>query len=100
MLKVTEKVSKYQPQYAQSISKLQQEYIQLIKEFVDNIFAAQRNWAGSNVKSTNTTFPTLTYTPYAEQFRKQSNEITAQALKVFDTSNQLAISALNEQERI
>ena len=37
----------------------------------------------------------MTYTPYAEQFKRQSDEITAQGLKVFDTSNQLAISALN-----
>ena len=95
VLKVTEEVSKFQPQYAQSISNLQQEYIQLTKEFVNKVFAAQRNWAGSNVTSTNTTFPTLTYTPYAEQFRRQSNEITAQALSVFDTSNQLAINAIN-----
>ena len=95
VLKLTEAISKFQPQYAEAISKLQQEYIQLIKEFVDKVFAAQRNWAGSNVTSTNTTFPTLTYTPYAEQFRSQSNEMTAQALSVFDTSNQLAINALN-----
>ena len=60
-----------------------------------SFLAAQRNWAGSNVTSTNSTFPTLTYTPYIEQFRTQSNEITAQALSVFDTSNQLAINALN-----
>jgi len=96
-LKVTEEVSKFQPQYAQSISNLQQEYIQLTKEFVNKVFAAQRNWASSNnVTSTNnTTFPTSTYAPYAEQFRRQSNEITAQALSVFDTSNQLAINAIN-----
>src|SRR6476620_9222533 len=97
VLKVTEEVSKFQPQYAQSISNLQQEYIQLTKEFVNKVFAAQRNWASSNnVTSTNnTTFPTSTYAPYAEQFRRQSNEITAQALNVFDTSNQLAINAIN-----
>ncbi len=95
VLKVTEEVSKFQPQYAQSISNLQQEYIQLTKEFVNKVFAAQRNWAGSTVTSTNTTFPTSTYAPYAEQFRRQSNEITAQALSVFDTSNQLAINAIN-----
>jgi hypothetical protein len=95
VLKVTEEVSKFQPQYAQSISNLQQEYIQLTKEFVNKVFAAQRNWAGSNVTSTNTTFPTWTYAPYAEQFRRQSNEITAQALSVFDKSNQLAINAIN-----
>lgn len=105
VLKVTEEVSKFQPQYAQSISNLQQEYLQLTKEFVNKVFAAQRNWAGSNVTSTtNTTFPYSPYTPYtpyssyapyAEQFRRQSNEITAQALSVFDTSNQLAINAIN-----
>ncbi len=95
VLKVTEEVSKFQPQYAQSISNLQQEYIQMTKEFVNKAFAAQRNWAGSNVTSTSTTFPTSTYAPYAEQFRRQSNEITAQALSVFDTSNQLAINAKN-----
>ncbi len=95
VLKVTEEVSKFQPQYAQSISNLQQEYIQLTKEFVNKVFAAQRNWAGSNVTSTSTTFPTSTYAPYVEQFRRQSNEITAQALSVFDTSNQLAINAIN-----
>jgi hypothetical protein len=95
VLKVTEEVSKFQPQYAQSISNLQQEYLQMTKEFVNKVFAAQRNWAGSNVTSTSTTFPTSTYAPYAEQFRRQSNEITAQALSVFDTSNQLAINAIN-----
>src|SRR6476659_6679831 len=80
VLKVTEEVSKFQPQYAQSISNLQQEYLQLTKEFVNKVFAAQRNWTGSNVTSTtNTTFPSSTYAPYAEQFRRQSNEITAQA---------------------
>ena len=94
VLKITEELSKFQPQYAQSISKLQEEYLQLTKQFVDKVFAAQRNWVGGNVTSANTTFPSWTYTPYAEQFRRQSNEITAQALSVFNTSNQLAINAL------
>ena len=67
----------------------------MIKQFVDKVFSAQRNWACSNVTSTNTTFPTLTYTPYIEQFRSQSNDFTAQTLSVFNTSNQLTINALN-----
>ena len=95
VLKFTEAISKFQPKYAEAISNLQQEYLQLTKEFVDRIFAAQRNWIGGNVASTaRTTFPSWTYTPYSEQYRKQSNEITAQAMSVFDTSNQLAINAL------
>ena len=94
VLKVTEELSKFQPQYVQMISNLQQEYIQLTKEFVNKVFA-QRNWAGSNVTSTSTTIPTSTYAPYVEQFRIKSNEIAAQALSVFHTSNQLAMNALN-----
>ena len=94
ILKITEELSKFQPQYAQSISKLQEEYLQLTKEFVDRLFAVQRNWVGGNVTSTRTLFPSWTYTPYAEQFKRQTDEISAQALSVFDTSNQLALNAL------
>ena len=95
VLKLTEAISKFQPQYSEAISKLQQEYIQLTKELLNKLFAAQRIWTGSNVTATNTTFPNPTYTQYAEQFRRQSVEITAQALSVFNTSNQLALNALN-----
>lgn len=96
VLRVTEEVSKFQPQYAQSISNLQQEYIQLTKEFVNKAFAAQRNWAGSGGNTnTSASFSTPNYAPYAEQIKRQTNEITAQALSVFDTSNQLAINAIN-----
>jgi hypothetical protein len=95
VLKVSDELSKFQPKYVQMISKLQEEYIQLTKEFVNKVFAAQRNWGGSNVTSTSIPFPTSTYAPYVEQFRIQSNEITAQAMTVFHTSNQLAINALN-----
>jgi hypothetical protein len=95
VLKITEELSKFQPQYAQSFSNLQQEYLQLTKEFVDNFFAAQRNWIGGNMTSRGTTFPSWNYTPYAEQFRTQSSEITGQASSVFDASNQLAMNALN-----
>ena len=93
VLKITEQLSKFQPQYAQSISNLQEDYLQLTKQFVDNVFAAQRNWIGGNITSRGTTFPS--WTPYAEQFRTQSSEITSQASSVFDTSNQLAMNALN-----
>ena len=43
VLKVTEELSKFQPNYAESISNLQEEYIQLTKELVNKVFAAQRN---------------------------------------------------------
>jgi hypothetical protein len=95
VLKVTEEISKFQPQYAQSISNLQQEYIQLTKEFVNKAFAAQRNWPGFGTNTGSTSYTSSTYAPYTEQVKRQTNEITAQALSVFDTSNQLAINAIN-----
>ena len=95
VLKLTEAISKFQPQYSEAISKLQQEYMQLTRELLNKQFAAQRIWTGSNVTATSTTFPNPTYTQYSEQFRRQSDEITAQALSVFDTSNHLALNALN-----
>lgn len=74
ILKLTEAISKFQPKYVQMISKLQEEYIQLTKQFIDKVFAAERNWAGGNVTATSTTFPSPIYAPYAEQFRRESNE--------------------------
>ena len=58
VLKLTEAISKFQPQYSEAISKLQQEYIQLTKELINKVFGAQRIWTGSNVTATSTTFPT------------------------------------------
>ena len=95
VLKVADEISKFQPQYTQSISNLQQVYIQLIKEFVNKAFAAQRNWTGSGSNTGSTSYTASTYAPYTEQVKRQTNEITAQALSVFDTSNQLAINAIN-----
>jgi hypothetical protein len=91
MLRTIDEISKYQPQYAQSISNLQQDYFQVTKELINRTVAIQKTWFGNNVKNA---FTPVT-TPYAEQYRKQSNEITSQAFHVFDTANQLAIDILN-----
>ena len=90
MLRTIDEMSKYQPQYAQSISNLQQEYLQVTKDSINRSFAIQKSWYG-NVK---TPFAPVTV-PYAEQYRKQSDEVTSQAFHVFGTANQLAIESLN-----
>ena len=90
MLRTIDEMSKYQPKYAQSISNLQQEYFQATKEAINRSFAIQKSWYG-NVK---TPFAPVTV-PYAEQFKKQSQEVTSQAFHVFDTANDLAIENLN-----
>ena len=90
MLRTIDEVSKYQPKYAQSISNLQQEYLQATKDTINRSFAIQKSWY-ENVK---TPFAPVTV-PYAEQFKKQSDEVTSQAFHVFGTANQLAIENLN-----
>ena len=91
MLRTVDEISKYQPQYAQSISNLQQDYLQVAKESINRSFAIQKSWYRNTARNSFT--PTAG--PYAEQFRKQSDEATSQAFHVFDTANQLAIDSLN-----
>lgn len=91
MLRTIDEISKYQPKYAQAISNLQQDYLQVTKDTITKTFAIQKSLYG---KQRNAYFPTVP-SPYAENYRKQSEEFTSQAFHVFDTSNQLAIDSLN-----
>jgi hypothetical protein len=91
MLRTIDEISKYQPQYAQSISNLQQDYLQVTKESINRTFAIQKSWYGNTPRNSFTPMAG----PYAEQYRKQSEQVTSQAFHVFDTANQLAIDSLN-----
>lgn len=92
MLRTIDEISKYQPQYAQSISNLQQDCLQATKESINRTFAIQKTWYGNTPR--NSFIPTAAG-PYAEQYRKQSEQVTSQAFHVFDAANQLAIDSLN-----
>ena len=91
MLRTVDEIAKYQPQYAQSISNLQQDYLQVTKETINRTFAIQKTWYRNTARNS--------FTPmegaYSEQYRKQSNDATSQAFHVFDAANQLAIDSLN-----
>jgi formyltetrahydrofolate synthetase len=91
MLRTIDEVSKYQPQYAQAISNLQQDYLQVTKESINRTFAIQKSWYRNTAKNSFTPIAS----PYAEQYRKQSDKASSQAFHVFDTANQLAIDSLN-----
>jgi len=91
MLRTIDEISKYQPQYAQSISNLQQDYLQVTKESINRTFAIQKSWYRNTARNSFTPIAS----PYAEQYRKQSDEATSQAFHVFETANQLAIDSLN-----
>ena len=91
MLRTVDEIAKYQPQYAQSISNLQQDYLQVTKESINRAFAIQKSWYRNTARNSFTPMEG----PYSEQYRKQSNEATSQAFHVFDAANQLAIDSLN-----
>ena len=86
MLRTIDEISKYQPQYAQSISNLQQDYLQVTKESINRAFAIQKTWYRNTARNSFTPMAS----PYAEQYRKQSNEATTQAFHVFDTSQSIS----------
>lgn len=91
MIRTIDEISKYQPQYTESVSNLQQDCLQVTKDLINRAFATQKTWYSNNAKNP---FSTIT-TQYAEQYRKQSNEVTSQAFNVFDNANQLTLNMLN-----
>ena len=65
-------MAKVQPQFSQSISNLQLDYIQAAKDMIQNTILAQKQLqANFNIPFS---------TSYTEQFKRQSNEITNHTL--------------------
>jgi hypothetical protein len=91
-IKVVDEVAKVQPQYSQSISNLQLDYIQAIKNTINTAFVTQRHVTESNPTTWSHTPSTA---PLAEQLAKQSNEITNNTIRAVGINNQLTINALD-----
>jgi hypothetical protein len=89
--RVVDEVAKAQPQYSQSISDLQLDYIQAIKSTVQNTLAAQKNIADTRGFSSNTPFTDR----HIQQLRKQINEITDNIVRTVQTNNQVAVNTLD-----
>jgi hypothetical protein len=63
LIRTVDEFAKAQPQYSQSISNLQLDYIQTIKNMIQTLFSAQRQFANTlNIPSV----------PYGEVFTRQS----------------------------
>jgi len=90
--KIADEVAKVQPQYSQSISNLQLDYIQAIKNTIQTAFSAQKHLTDSNLGTWNSGPST---TPFTDQFAKQSNEITNNTIRAVGINNQLTINALD-----
>ena len=86
LIKTVDEFAKVQPQYSQSISNLQLDYIQTTKNMIQTAFAAQKQFASIwNVPAV----------PYGDLFTRQSNEMTNNAIRSVGINNQLTINALD-----
>src|SRR5919109_3319318 len=88
LIRTVDEIAKVQPQFSQSISNLQLDYIQTTKNVIENVVSAQKQFTASlNIPSVSL--------PYSDQFAKQTSEITNNALRTVGINNQLAINALD-----
>ena len=87
VLRMADEVAKIQPQFAQSISNLQLDYIQTVKSMIQTAFANQKQVASTlNIPQ----FPQV-----SEQIAKQSAEITNNVIRSVGIFNQLSVNALD-----
>jgi hypothetical protein len=87
-LRIVDEFTKAQPQYTQSISNLQLDYVAAAKNSIQNMVSAQKMLAS------NGNVPIVT-PPYTDEFVKQSNEITENIVNAVRINNQLTVNAIN-----
>ncbi len=88
-------IAKFQPQYLQSISNLQLDFIQTTKNTIQNIISAQKQIASNNNSSLNIP-PLSAPLPYIEQFiTGQLNEFTNNTIRFSNLNNQFTMTILD-----
>jgi hypothetical protein len=86
-LRTIDEIAKVQPQFSQSISNLQIDYIQTTKNMIQNAVSSQKRFtSGLNIPGAG---------PYSEQLAKQSTELTNNTIRAVGINNRLAINALD-----
>ena len=89
LMRAVDEFAKVQPQYSQSISNLQLDYIQTTKNMIQTAFSAHKQIAGS------WNWPGTTALPYGDLLARQSNEMTNNTIRSVGINNQLTINALD-----
>ena len=92
--KLVNQSAKVQPEYAQAISNLQQEYIGASRNAIQTTTSVQKQFANSN-SSFNNVIISDTTAPYIQNLVKQSNDFTNNIVRMADINNQLTINVLN-----
>jgi hypothetical protein len=87
-IRIVDEFTKAQPQYTQSVSNLQLDYVAAAKNTIQNIVSAQK------VLASNWSFPIATPS-YTDEFIKKSNEITENIVSAVRINNQLTVNAIN-----
>jgi hypothetical protein len=86
-LRLLDEIAKAQPQFSQSVSNLQLDYIQSCKNMIQTGFGTQKHAA----LAMNITVPA----PVSELFARQSTEITNNVVGSGNIFNQLAINTID-----
>ncbi len=97
-IRALNEIAKFQPQYLQSISNLQLDFIQTTKNTIQNIISTQKQMASNNNSSSNRFWNISALSlpiPYLEQFARQLNEFTSNTIRVSNLNNQFTITILD-----
>jgi hypothetical protein len=87
-IRILDELAKAQPQYAQSVSNLQHDYVAASKNTIQNMVSAQK------MSASNVNYPIVT-PQYADEFVKRSNEITENMVNAIRINNQLTVNAID-----
>ena len=87
-IRILDELTKSQPQYTQSVSNLQLDYVAAAKNTIQNIGSVQKMLAN------NVNFPLIT-SQHTDEFVKRSNEITENMVNALRINNQLTVNAIN-----
>ena len=87
-IRIVDEFTKAQPQYTQSVSNLQLDCVAAAKNTIQNTVSAQK------ILASNWNFPIVT-PHYADEFVKQSNEITENIVSAVRINNQLTVNSIN-----
>ena len=87
-IRILDELTKAHPQYTQSVSNLQLDYVAAAKNTIQNMVSAQK------LVASNWNFPIVT-PQYTDEFIKKSNEITENIVSAVRINNQLTVNAIN-----
>jgi hypothetical protein len=87
-IRILDELTKAHPQYTQSVSNLQLDYVGAAKNTIQNMVSAQK------LVASNWNFPIVT-PQYTDEFVKRSSEITENTVSALRINNQLTVNAIN-----